>query len=250
MTKKNRAKVRRALLSISLVLVLMMAAVGGTIAWLTDTTEAVENTFTVGNIDIDLKETPNTDADGDNTKDSWTAKLIPKHEYEKDPEVTVKAGSEECYLFVKADVPTGNQNTVNGKEILDFELFAVDDEGNLKTITVPAANDTTVTKTWAQVPGETDVWYITIDMSEVTGDFTFSLLEGDKVTVNEQLTNADNKKIKDDNYDLTMTFQAYAVQVDNRTVDEAWSVAKATTAADEFETGTGHDGFGVPDSNN
>ena len=81
MTKKTRrAKARRALLSISLVLVMMMAAVGGTIAWLTDSTDEIKNTFTVGNVDIDLTETANN-----SSNDGWEAELNPGSVYVKDP---------------------------------------------------------------------------------------------------------------------------------------------------------------------
>ena len=145
MTKKTRAKVRRALLSISLVLVMMMMAVGGTIAWLTDNTDPIQNTFTVGNIDIDLTETPNTDTNNDKTNDAWTAELIPGKEYAKNPKVIVKAGSEKCYLFVKATVANNTFDT--DKKYLQYTLFSTD-------------------TSWKLVPGETEVWYKEVDVSE------------------------------------------------------------------------------------
>ena len=46
-------------LLMSLVLIFGVA-VGGTIAWLMDTTKEVVNTFTVGKVDIDLTETGST----------------------------------------------------------------------------------------------------------------------------------------------------------------------------------------------
>jgi len=75
-------------------------AIGGTIAYLTDKTDAVTNTFTVGNVKIDLTETWNTESDsGHEGFDSWQAKLIPGTTYAKDPKISVKEGSEPCYLF-------------------------------------------------------------------------------------------------------------------------------------------------------
>lgn len=65
-------------------------AVGGTIAWLTATTEPVVNTFTYGKIKIELTETTGTEY-----------KIIPGVNISKDPKVTVKADSEACWLFVK-----------------------------------------------------------------------------------------------------------------------------------------------------
>lgn len=95
-TRKNRrtlqrkARARKILLTASLLLVVIAASVGGTIAWLTATTTPVINTFTYGDINITLAETT-----GENYK------IIPGKDIRKDPKVTVKANSEACYLFVK-----------------------------------------------------------------------------------------------------------------------------------------------------
>ena len=67
------------------------AVVGGTLAYFTDTDEKT-NTFTVGNVDIEL------------TEPDWkeeNAKLIPGREIAKDPTITVKPGSERAYTFMK-----------------------------------------------------------------------------------------------------------------------------------------------------
>ena len=77
-------------LALVLALTLLVAGVvGGTLAWLTDQTAEVKNTFTVGDINIDLTET---------TADY---KMVPGNTIAKDPTVTVKANSEACWLFVE-----------------------------------------------------------------------------------------------------------------------------------------------------
>lgn len=77
-------------LALVLALTLLVAGVvGGTLAWLTDRTAEVKNTFTVGDINIGLTET---------TADY---KMVPGNTIAKDPTVTVKANSEACWLFVK-----------------------------------------------------------------------------------------------------------------------------------------------------
>lgn len=77
-------------LALVLALTLLVAGVvGGTLAWLTDRTAEVKNTFTVGDINIDLTET---------TRDY---KMVPGNKLDKNPTVTVKANSEACWLFVK-----------------------------------------------------------------------------------------------------------------------------------------------------
>lgn len=88
------------------VLLLVGCSVGATLAWLTATTNKVENTFTVGKVDIDLKEHEYVEASnslGTKTVDGNTYKLIPGKHMPKDPFVTVKAGSEKCWLFVRID---------------------------------------------------------------------------------------------------------------------------------------------------
>lgn len=77
-------------LALVLALTLLVAGVvGGTLAWLTDRTAEVKNTFTVGDINIGLTET---------TADY---KMVPGNTIAKDPTVTVKANSEACWLFVQ-----------------------------------------------------------------------------------------------------------------------------------------------------
>ena len=67
----------------------MAGVVGGTLAWLTDQTDEVKNTFTVGDINIGLAET------------TTDYKMVPGNTIAKDPTVTVKANSEACWLFVQ-----------------------------------------------------------------------------------------------------------------------------------------------------
>lgn len=91
------------ILTLSLAALLVAtAAVGGTLAYFTDTDDAT-NTFTVGKVELTLDE---TDVKPDGTKDTDERvqendyHLIPGHGYIKDPTVTVKAGSEPSYVRV------------------------------------------------------------------------------------------------------------------------------------------------------
>jgi len=84
-------KKRTIALMLALVLVIG-CAIGGTIAWLTDVTDPVENTFTTSDVDITLAET---------TGEEY--KMVPGSTITKDPKVTVLADSEDCYLFVKVE---------------------------------------------------------------------------------------------------------------------------------------------------
>ena len=85
---KTRSKVLSLVLAGTLV---VSAGMFGTLAYLTDKTDKVVNTFTTSGIDIELTET---------TEDY---KMVPGFTIEKDPTVTVEADSEACYLFVKLE---------------------------------------------------------------------------------------------------------------------------------------------------
>lgn len=92
-------------LALVLALTLLVAGVvGGTLAWLTDQTTEVKNTFTVGDINIGLTET---------TADY---KMVPGNTIAKDPTVTVKANSEACWLFVQVTEST---------DLKDFITYAI-----------------------------------------------------------------------------------------------------------------------------
>lgn len=83
---------KKKVLSIVAVVLVLCCAIGGTLAWLTDKTDPVVNTFTVGDINIELTESENLDL-----------KMVPGNTITKDPKVTVKANSEACWLFVKVE---------------------------------------------------------------------------------------------------------------------------------------------------
>ena len=106
---------RKVLLLVLCAALLVSATVMGTIAYLSDS-EAVVNTFTVGNVNIDINE---TDIDKDNdTKANKYEGLIPGMTIDKDPTVTVDANSDDCYLFVKVE------NGLSAIEIKEGETIA------------------------------------------------------------------------------------------------------------------------------
>lgn len=156
---ENRRSVSKKMFIAMLALVLALGcAVGGTIAWLTAQTGKVTNTFTYGNINIDLTETTGTEY-----------KIIPGQDIPKDPKVTVKANSETCYLFVKV-VETGT--------------FVAD------KVTYDIANG------WQLVPNETNVYWREVSANAAKQDFP--VLKDNKVTVSNTLTKADIKDITTD----------------------------------------------------
>ena len=110
-------KLKKAMLAFVCALALVVGSVMGTMAYLTSE-DTVTNTFTVGNVVITLDEAPtnlNGEVTSDKDEDRVQAneyKLMPGHEYAKDPTVWVDADSEDAYLFVEV---------VNGIEEIEAE---------------------------------------------------------------------------------------------------------------------------------
>lgn len=168
--KKFRELSGKLVVAMLAVTLLIGCAIGGTVAWLTAKTDSVINTFTYGDINITLAET---------TGNSY--KIIPGVDIAKDPKVTVKANSEDCWLFVKVQE--------SGTFVADKVTYSIADG-------------------WTALTGQTDVYYR--EVSAATTDTEYYVLEGNKVTVSDTLTKEDIQNITNP----TLTFTAYAVQKD------------------------------------
>lgn len=196
--KKFRELSGKLVVAMLAVTLLIGCAIGGTVAWLTAKTDAVVNTFTYGDINIELAETT-----GDNYK------IIPGVDISKDPKVTVKKDSEACYLFVK--ITEENWPTFT------------ETDGRTKKVSYGIPTD------WKPLAGETGVYYREVDAATANAGVSYYILKGDEtyphgvVTVSENLTKEDIKSITTN---PTLTFTAYAVQKDGfDTAAAAWAEA-------------------------
>ena len=184
----NRRSVgSRTLVALLAVVLVIGCVAGGTVAYLIDKTEPVTNTFTFGDTNIALAE---------NTTEY---KIVPGVDIAKDPFVTVKAGSEKCYLFVK-----------------------VEEKNWLTELTYEIANS----NGWQAVPGETSVYYQVVESP--AADKVIPVLKGNVVHADTTLTKADI--VTDQSKLPQLIFTAYAVQHD-AIADVAAAWAQAKTAA-------------------
>lgn len=193
------SKGKLVILGIALV-ALMFSIAEGTIAWLTSKTETVTNTFTYGDINIVLTETDTKDDDNSNTN---TYEMVPGKDIIKDPMITVKEKSEDCYLFIKLD------KTANFDTFMEYELL----EG------------------WILLEGSDNVYYQEVSKKETKQEFY--VIKDNIVTVKESVTkkmlNDLNKEDADNYPQLIIT--AYAVQRDSNieainTAQKAWTLIK------------------------
>lgn len=96
---------KKSLLTMFLALALVGAiGIGATLAYLSDATGAMTNTFTVGKIKITMDEsneaTPNDSTDRTVSGNAYND-IQPGDVLKKDPTVTVVANSANCYVFMK-----------------------------------------------------------------------------------------------------------------------------------------------------
>lgn len=186
---------KKKILSLVLVFALALAlGIGGTVAWLTAKTEEVVNTFTVGDINIDLTET-GTDEYG---KKSY--EVVPGGTYAKDPTITIKEDSESCYVFVTVDVQNNgsdNQTYVKWAVREGWTLFKQVGTKYFYYYNTKVSNAPQTLYVLAGTgDGEFKNGYVTVDGGNVTKEYSDAI---------------ENKSVAAPK----LTFMAYAVQSEN-----------------------------------
>lgn len=170
---------RKLIIALALCLALALG-IGGTMAYLTATTGPVVNTFTIGNVGLELKETKGDLVDG-----KHQFKMVPGNTIEKDPTVTVTAGSEDCWLFVKL---------VKSANFDNYLTYAVD----------------TSEGAWTALDGHPGVYYREVKQADTVR--SFSVLKGDQVTVKENVANFQATTQTPEFVQPTLTISAAAIQ--------------------------------------
>ena len=171
-------------------------AIGGTVAWLIATPDPVVNTFTYGDINIDLDET-DTGRDNDNDPTTNEYEMLPGRSITKDPVITVKAKSEAMWLFVQM------------KKSDNFDTFM----------------EYTMADGWTALPGEDGIYYRHVAENDVaTADLRFQVIKDNTVLVKESVTKEQLNALDSNLSYPTLTVTAYAVQsAGNSGPAEAWS---------------------------
>ena len=190
----KRSALKVALVTFAVCL-MVFSVIGGTVAWLMTSTEPIVNVFTHGDIQITL-----TEQKGEELTDGRYFKMTPGKDIEKDPKLTVLAGSENCWLFVKivesADAPLD-----------DYIEYAIADG-------------------WTALDNTPGVYYRTVDTADQAQEF--DILKDNKVSVKGSVTLEMLRELDSSNYPR-MTFTGYAVQRDAQieaidTAAEAWAL--------------------------
>lgn len=199
--KKKQRKtglLKTVLMSISIVLVLC-SIISGTVAWLITKTEPVINTFTYGDVNITLTESDT--GDGDNNPNTNTYSMVPGNKITKDPLITVKKDSEDCWLFVKLE------KSIDPAAFDSFMEYEVEDG-------------------WIALNGAQGVYYR--EVVKADDDQTFFVIKDNTVTVKDTVT---KEMLNGLSEYPTLSVTAYAVQRDAKleaidTAAEAWSMVE------------------------
>ena len=195
--KTNRTvSIKIAALIAAIVLVIGCTA-GGTVAWLVSKPAAITNVFTVGDINAELTETAKTE--------TTEFKIVPGVDIAKNPVATVKANSENCYLFVELTEENWPAFTETGSSTRKVKYE--------------------IAKDWTKLKSENGVYVYSREVTKNDTDQHFSVLQGDKVTVSSTLT---KKEANDIQKAPKLTVAVYAVQKEGMdSADKAWAAAKA-----------------------
>ena len=205
---------RKALLLSLCAVLLVVASVMGTMAYLTST-DTVTNTFTVGNVQITLDEAK-VNPDGTLVPNAARVKrnsykLLPGLTYTKDPTVTVLSGSESSYI--KMTVTFSNAAELDA-------IFAPTGGANLTSIFNGYDSTNWIAKgnTTAANTRTYEFWYketVAAPKADVVLDALF-----DSITVPGSITKEQLATIEG----LTITVNAYAIQAAGfANAEEAWA---------------------------
>lgn len=195
--KTNRTvSIKIAALIAAIVLVIGCTA-GGTVAWLVSKPKPIVNVFTVGNINATLTETAKTE--------KKEFKIVPGVDITKDPVATVKANSEDCYLFVQLTEENWPAFTEAGS--------------STRKVKYEIANG------WTKLKSENGVYVYYREVTKKDTDQPFDVLKDNKVTVSNTLTKENVDAITGT---PELTVAVYAVQKENMgSATEAWEKANA-----------------------
>ena len=178
------------------IIVIIGGVISGTVAWMFIKSDPVHNTFSYGDMKIELTETDTGAGDGDEEDGENIYSLTPDTEIAKDPTITVTGGTVDCWVFVEV------KKSDNFDEYMEYALA----DG------------------WSKLDGENGIYYR--EVLESAEMKQIPVLADNKVKVKSGVTQAQLDAMEEKDYP-TIEFTAYAVQKSE--VDspkEAWKVAQ------------------------
>lgn len=198
-------KTRTILLTVVASVLLLTAAIGGTMAWLVDKSGPVTNTFTPTTIGVTLTETTGN-----------TYQMVPGATIKKDPTVTIKAGSVPCYVFLmineRGSYDYNGEHKTAFESILEYEF----------------ADGWTIHPSSLIGTGTDDdyIIYRAVSADEAEAGKTYSILKDDQIKVLPTVTKEELAAV----HTVELEFKAYVIQSDHL-VDDAGNSLNMDTEA-------------------
>ncbi len=219
---------KKAMLMTLCAIILVVATVFGTMAYLTSTDD-VENTFTVGNVKITLDEakvnTNGSPVEGADRVKANEYKLMPGHTYTKDPTIHVDAASEDCFIRAKVTLTNAKEWIAIATKYADnkVENIIKGTDDNIWWVSQPVVDETANTVTYTFVyknESHTDELGKRIWTSTDSKD----LVLFNEIAIPGGLTNDELKSVGASK----ITVVAEAIQADGfKNADEAWAAFAA-----------------------
>ena len=207
------------LITLSLILVLGLGVLGA-YAFFTDTTNVKENIFTVGKVELTLDETDFDDSTPEADRDiSNTYKMIPGVTLAKDPTVTVKAGSNDCWVFVEVtdEAKEYNGTTYKASDFLTYSITTQTDG---------------VSK-WNKLEVENkDVYFCKV--TNIVNDISLTVLDNNEVVVKDTVTETMMNDLIAADGEPNLLFKAYAFQLQKGDTNSD-GVVEAFTALEAWQ---------------
>ena len=189
---------RKKTLAIALAVIAIVSVVTtGTLAWLSAQTDPITNTFSPSTIGLELEETTGA-----------AYKMVPGATIAKNPKVTVTAGSEACYVFVKIEKVNNFANYMSYQIGTD----------------------------WTELTAGSGIYYIELTAVEAAAGQEYPVLLNNQVTVLNTVTKAMMDGLTNAANYPKLVITAYAIQSANlpgtgangaATPAEAWALASA-----------------------
>ena len=183
------------------IIVIIGGVISGTVAWMFIKSDPVHNTFSYGDMKIELTETTGVgggeEGDGERTYSMTPVDSEdPDAGIAKDPTITVTGGTVDCWVFVEV------KKSDNFDEYMEYALA----DG------------------WSKLDGENGIYYR--EVLESAEMKQIPVLADNKVKVKSDVTQAQLDAMEEKDYP-TIEFTAYAVQKsDVDSPKEAWKVAR------------------------
>lgn len=218
----RKSGLSRFVLMVTMMALVAVVSIGGTMAWLQDNTEEVVNTFTVGDINITLQESVydaenNELTDAETTTGNDNYNIIPGKNLPKDPHVTVKGGSESCWLFVEI----------------------TEEHWTLQDVTYSVIEASAVEGGWTKLSSANGVHVYYKKLEATASDTDHYILTDNKIFVSSDLTKDEIdtyfESVQEDEKPK-LTFQAFAIQSnslkkdgnDVETAADAWALVSGS----------------------